>query len=225
MQTAFRAMVFAAVAMCGSRVWAQPATTVQLPTFRVFTVLTSVSVPDSGGATLGGIKTARDFSSRRGFGPLKNRDLATERAGGGVSVHATIIDHKALDDALLAEAAAKRGTTGFDPTAMKAELLSRHIGRAESPPPLVFAPSPPVTHVPVDSVAAIKARNAAAAEARSSEAADYFAKARQAEVDAKPGVAKVYYQMVLRRDSDELKRLAQGRLQALDQKSARVANR
>ena len=222
MRTTLIFIMFAGLALCGATAWAQPATTVQLPTFRFFTVLTSVSVPDSGGATLGGLKSARDSSSTRGFGPLRNRALASERAGGGMSVHATIIDHKALDDALLAEAAAVRGTTGLDPTVAKAELLSRHIDRAESPPPLVFESS---AHVPLESVAAIKQRNAAAAEARSSEAAEYFAKAQQAEADAKPGVAKIYYQMVLRRDSGELKQLAQGRLQALDQKTARVANR
>jgi hypothetical protein len=46
----------------------QAPTTVQLPTFRFFTVQTSVSVPDGGGAYLGGMKTARDSSLTRGFG-------------------------------------------------------------------------------------------------------------------------------------------------------------
>src|SRR5207248_730066 len=68
---------------------------------------------------------------------------------------------------------------------------------------------------PTESVAAIREKNAAAAQERTSEAADYFAKARQAEADGKPGIAQIYYQMVIRRDHAQLKQLAQGRLVAL----------
>src|SRR5262245_56452667 len=87
----------------------QVPTTVQLPTFSVFTVQTTVSVPDSGGAFLGGLSRARDGSTTRGFGPLKNRGLASSRGASGMSIHARIIDNHELDEAVLAEAAAKRG--------------------------------------------------------------------------------------------------------------------
>jgi hypothetical protein len=140
-----------------------------------------------------------------------------------MSVHATIIDLKEMDDALLAEAAAGRpGAPAFDPDAAKAELLSRHVGttyastsaRATSPPA-------PLT----ESVAAIRAQNAAAAESRAAEAAQYFAKAELAEAEGKPAVAKYYYQMVARRDQGALQQQALERIAAIDGKSTAATNR
>jgi hypothetical protein len=200
-----------------------PATTVQLPSFSFFSVNTTVSVPDRGGMYLGGVNRARDGSWTRGFGPLANRAIGGDRMAGGASVHATIIDHEELDRATLAAAAAKRGPV--DPAAAKAEALARHVGRedkregeAPADPSAVRSPLP-------DSVAAIKARNAAAAEERSGEAAKFFAQAEQAESDGKPAIAKVYYQMVARRDAGALKQRAEERLAALKDKPAKVANR
>ena len=40
---------------------------VQLPTFRYFTVDTTVSVPDRGGAVLGGVSRASSGTTSRGF--------------------------------------------------------------------------------------------------------------------------------------------------------------
>jgi hypothetical protein len=204
-----------------------PATTVQLPSFSFFSVNTTVSVPDSGGAFLGGVKRARDGSWTRGFGPLANRAIGGDRMAGGASVHATIIDHEELDRATLAKAAAKREAADAD--AVKAEVLARHVGRVEEPIAATSgraesgsagaSPSLP------DSVAAIKARNAAAAEERSLEAAQYFAQARQAESAGKPAIAKIYYAMVARRDGP-LKQQAEERLAALKAKPpAKPANR
>jgi hypothetical protein len=64
-------------------------------------------------------------------------------------------------------------------------------------------------------VAAIRERNAAAADERAGETAGYFAAAQKAEADGKLAVAKVYYQMVARRDSGQLKHRAEARLAAL----------
>jgi hypothetical protein len=194
---------------------------VQLPTFRFFTVQTSVSVPDGGGTYLGGMKSARDSSLTRGFGPLRNRGIGSDRGAAGMSVHATIIDLKEMDDAILAEAAAgKPGAAAFDPEAARAELLSRHVGKtyasvAKSPA------SAPLT----GSVAAIRAQNAAAAEARVAEAAQYFAKAQTAETEGKPAVAKYYYQLVARRDRGPLQEQALARIVAIDEKTKAAANR
>src|SRR5205809_4718533 len=79
-----------------------PATTVQLPSYSLFTVQTSVSVPDRGGAYLGGVNSGASNSSRLGIGPLSNRGMSSSRAASGVSVSATIIDHEEIDRALLA---------------------------------------------------------------------------------------------------------------------------
>ena len=140
-----------------------------------------------------------------------------------MSVHATIIDLKEMDDAILAEAAAGRpGAAAFDPDAARAELLSRHVGKtfASTTARATSAPAPLT-----ESVAAIRAQNAAAAAARATEAAQYFAKAKLAETEGKPAVAKYYYQMVARRDQGQLQQQALERIAAIDGKSKTVTNR
>jgi hypothetical protein len=185
-------------------------TTVQLPTFSFFTVQTTVSVPDGGGAYLGGINRGADGSTTRGFGPLRNRGLGSTRSASGMSVHATIIDHHEIDEALLAEAAAKRGTNIADATTLKAATISRNVGRTE----------------PADSVARLREQNAAAAAEKAKEAAEFLAKGEQAEAEGKPGVATIYYQMVIRRDGGSLRQQAQVRLAVLhNSRSSAVAKR
>jgi hypothetical protein len=184
-------------------------TTVQLPTFSFFTVQTTVSVPDRGGAYLGGIGRGADSSTTRGIGPLANRGLASSRGASGMSVHATIIDHHEIDQAILAQAAAERGAAA-NPAVAKAAAISRTVGKSDS----------------LDSVAAIREQQSAAAAKQASEATEYFAKAQKAEADGKPGVATIFYQMVIRRDATQLKQQAQARLAALqNSKAASVAAR
>jgi hypothetical protein len=228
-----RILCLAALGGCFAtgNVWAQQQpvvpTTVQLPSFAFFSVNTTVSVPDSGGASLGGMNHARDASATRGFGPLRNRGLGGDRLASGVSVHATIIDHDELDRAVRGEAA-MRGPV--DPDIAKAEDLSRHVGRE---PPIAATSGragatagSPGSALLEGSVAAIRAQNAAAAETRFSEAANYFAQAEQAEADGKPAVARIYYQMVARRDEGQLKQAAAARLAALaPKKVSTVAKR
>lgn len=181
----------------------QAPTTVQLPTFSVFTVQTTVTVPDSGAGFLGGIGRARDGSTTRGFGPLKNRGLASSRGASGMSVHARIIDHHEMDEAVLAEAAAKRGSS----------VAAGIAGRAAN-------------GTPIESVAAIREQHASSASLKAREALEYFAKAQQAEAKGNAGLAKIYYQMVIRRDTSSLKEQAQTRLAALTGgKAAAVATR
>ncbi len=86
---------------------APAATTVQLPTFSFFTISTTVSVPDSGGAYLGGVGGGRSGSRSNGPG-LGNRAGGSGIDAGGVYVTAQIHDLGAMDRALLAEAAADR---------------------------------------------------------------------------------------------------------------------
>jgi hypothetical protein len=208
----------------GGAAWAQQQppltpTTVQLPTFSFFTVQTTVSVPDSGGAHLGGINRARDGRVTRGFGPLQNRAIGGDRLASGASVHARIIDFEEIDRMLLAAAARRAGTT-IDPAHAKAEALTKHIaapvggaggvavGGAADHSPTPGAPLP-------GSVAALRAEAAATAQQVEKEIAGYFAKAQEAEAEGKPGVARIFYQMVVRRDAGALKQQAQARLAAL----------
>ena len=204
MRTTISLATLLATGALASTAFGQAPTTVQLPTFRFFTVQTTVSVPDSGGAYLGGINRARDASRTRGLGKgplLSNRGISSERTGGGMSVHATIHDLASMDEALLAEAAGKR------------------VVASESP--VIVAP---ITRG-VESVAAIRAENDRAARSAAAEIAGIFAKAQRAEAENKPVVAKIYYQMVARRDAGELKQQALERLDVLSGKTAQIAER
>jgi len=185
---------------------------VQLPTFSVFTVQTTVSVPDSGGALLGGIGRGASGSTWRGLGPLKNRAQGANRMAGNASVSATIIDHDEIDRALLA-AAARRGEA-VDSAATKASALSKSVARVDRSPSAANRTGSGAAALP-DSVAAIREQNRMAAEERNQELADYFAKARKAEAEGKIAVAKVFYQMVARSASGEMQQQAATRLSAL----------
>lgn len=101
------------------------ATTVQLPTFSFFTISTTVSVPDSGGAYLGGVGGGRSGSRSNGPG-LGNRAGGSGIDAGGVYVTAQIHDLGAMDRALLAEAAAERESKVRNAAALAwAERLER----------------------------------------------------------------------------------------------------
>jgi hypothetical protein len=206
-------------------VFAQAPTTVQLPVIQVFSVDTTVSVPDGGGAFLGGINRAADSSVTRGLplakGPLtRNRGLSSTRSASNMSVHATIIDHHELDQAVLAQAAALRSARAVDPREVaiqqKADYITRNLARAEKP--VVVQPEPTGP-----SVEEIRRQNEIAAANRAAEAQAYFAKAETAEAGGKPGVAKIYYQMVSRRAQGALKELADARIAALSSSGKSLA--
>jgi hypothetical protein len=188
----------------------QAPTTVQLPTFRFFTVNTTVSVPDRGAAYLGGLSGARDTSSTRGLGPLRSRSTSSGRSASMMSVYATIIDHAELDRAVLAEAASRRGATAPDASAVEADYLSANIRRAaatSAPDAMAEANTPPL-----GSVAEIRRQAALRAEQRDAETAAWLAKAESLEAEGKPNVAKIYYQMIARRATGDLKATAEARI-------------
>ena len=183
-------------------------TTVQLPTFSFFTVQTTVSVPDSGGAFLGGMSRAYNSSTTRGLpfwaktpwlSPLgDSRGIASGVAAGGVSVHATIIDREELDKAVLSAAAARHVPPSE--TDLKAERLTRDTSGDDAGP---------------TSVAAIRAQQNAEATQRAERAAALFAKAQDMEAANKPGQAKIYYRMAARHADADLQQQIAARLSAL----------
>src|SRR5208337_775570 len=86
--------------------WAQPAVSVQLPTFSFATVGTTVMVPDQGSAFLGGID--RSSAGRNEFGVpgitlpgFQNRSIGQTQSATSFRVTATIHDFDAMDQALL----------------------------------------------------------------------------------------------------------------------------
>ncbi|GAB5402923.1 MAG: hypothetical protein Aurels2KO_11540 [Aureliella sp.] len=70
---------------------------VQLPTTRTTSYIGSVSVPDGGTASLGGVRYGRSNVQRSPLG----YSYAHRSSAGSMSVSAQIIDLKALDDAIL----------------------------------------------------------------------------------------------------------------------------
>jgi hypothetical protein len=187
---------------------AQPPTTVQLPTFSFFTVNTSVSVPDSGGTYLGGLLRGRDSSTTRGLAPfpgLANRGIASERSAGGMSVRAWIHDFRKLDDALLAEAAAKRREA--DPAALKGAALADSLDTTPG--------GNPAADAPLLSVADIRRQNEQEDAAQREEAMAYFTKAEEYRTAGKLGLAKLNYQRAAARDAGKVKEAALKRIAQL----------
>jgi hypothetical protein len=164
---------------------------VQLPTFQFFSVQTTVSVPDRGGAYLGGVSRAASGRVSRGVPLLgkvpgvgrlgRNDAIGSVTATSGVGISATIIDHEELDKATLAEAARLRGRSGIasEDAALRGPVLSETK--------------------PVESVAEIRRRHAEQDAGQRQEALALLEKGRRAEAAGKTGVAKVYYEMAARR--------------------------
>lgn len=181
---------------------------VQLPTFRFFTVQTSVLVPDRGGAYLGGVSRSRYGSVSRGvpgLGTLPgagrlfgNRGIASSQSVSGVGVTATIIDHAEWDRAVLAEAerrAAGRTVAGVDPeVARRADFLARHVATHERVSE-VETPQPRAAGLSLED---IRLRNEQARRQREVQARQYWQRGRQAEESGKYGAARIYYQMAAR---------------------------
>lgn len=181
------------------------ATTVQLPTFNTFSVMTTVSVPDRGGAYLGGIGRAYSGRNENGVpiigklpfvGPITGgRAIGSSTTSSGVSVHATIIDHEELDRAVLAEAASRRGTGSHG---VESPRVSPRQSAASD-----------VAHQPFESVAAIKARQAAEDTLKEEQATAYFQKAESAEMAGKLASARSYYLLAARHSQGERQQKAQ----------------
>ncbi len=122
------------------------AQTVQLPTYRVFSTNTTVSVPDGGAAFLGGNTVSRYGSNRVGVpllgrvpgaGPVfQNRAIGVDRTANSSWVTARIIDLQEMDNAVLAAAHRRRAhSTREDDLAeveAKAEFLTRNIGHTST---------------------------------------------------------------------------------------------
>ena len=189
---------------------AQPALAqvVQLPTFSVFSIQTSVMAPDRGAAYLGG---ARAYSTgRTAFSPaavLGNSSFGQAAVAAGLAASATILDQDAMDRAVLAAAGGQNASPAISP-----------------PRPYVADFATPANHAARGfSLADAERMRDADVSARQNEAIDYVARARRAEADGKTSVAITYYQMAGRRASGELLAAISQRLAVL--KAAVVARR
>lgn len=186
---------------------------VQLPSYHQFSVQTSVLVPDSGGASLGGVsRHATGWTGRGvpglgkvpGLGRLfSNRAAGSSASTSGSSVHVTIIDLQELDEAVLAEAERRRsGATSSREGETSRRLRDASTDGASSDGPLL-------------SVAELRSRHAAQGTARQNEAIALFDKGEAAERAGHLGAAKTYFLMAARRADPALKKTIEARLAAL----------
>ncbi len=229
----FQSRMFAAV--CGCALGLVPlsvaAQTLQLPTFNYTTVNTTVSVPDGGTMSLGGVSRASSGSSSRGL-PLvgkvpygnrlfNNQGIGQSRGASNFSVTATIIDHAELDEMVLGEAA-RRTARGDSPLRLGAAPSAEHCRGLELAGHIAAQPEwlpagevEPAREPAVESLAEVQQRNEAARATRAREALNYYEKATALEAEGKSGAAKVYYQMAARRAEGDLQQQIALRLEAL----------
>jgi hypothetical protein len=205
------------------------AQTLQLPTFNLAGVGTTVMVPDGGAAFLGGINSASDGRSEFGvpglpFPGFQSRAIGLQRGASSFWVTATIHDFEAMDEALLStpspDGVAKTypSTSGGLQEAVASRDVQRNAARLAGNWDL--KPDPPT---PVRDVAVEQANRVTRQAARVEEADGYFARGQQAEADGKPNVAKIYYQMAARRAAGDLKLQVQARLDVVSGRNNALA--
>jgi hypothetical protein len=207
-----------AVALAAGPLWAQaarPATAVQLPTFSFFTASTTVSVPDGGSASLGGVDRSQQGRSEFGvpmlpFRPFRNTSIGGSNSASSQRVFVTIHDFEAMDEALLGQSAESFAQT-HRPGGMAGDALGGQSRAALAGNWLPRSGQQP----PAEDAAQAEARRVAHENIRSDEAERFFAQARQAEADGKLNVARIYYQMAARRATGELKEQALARIEKI----------
>ncbi|MCE9547460.1 MAG: type II and III secretion system protein [Planctomycetia bacterium] len=190
---------------------------VQLPEFHFTTAATTVLVPDQGEVLLGGINRASDGSNAFGVPilgkipvagrPFGNVGIGQSRSATTLSVKAQIHDFEAMDQALLSEAAARRGGAPIDNVTGRTQYPRRADGAAG-----VSVADAERRH---------EAELSAAAATKRLEVAAMLEKAQAAEADGRAGVARIYYRIVARDARDPAtKALVQERLLALSGRSS-----
>jgi hypothetical protein len=162
---------------------------VQLPTFRVFSMSTTVSVPDRGSAYLGGISGSSWRRRERGVPGLGhvpfagrafgNRAIAGQTRSSGVSVSAYIHDFEAMEEDLLRQA---------DPVVRRATAA---------------APSPDI--VGRSSIAELRRKAAIEDRAVQVAAEQDFERGRELLSQGRNNVAKVYFQRAAKGGNAELR--------------------
>jgi hypothetical protein len=188
-------------------------------------------VPDRGSAFMGGVDRASDGRSEFGVPGIalpgfQNRGIGQSRSSTSFHATATIHDFDAMDQALLNSPSSDgvtRTTPSFrglpdTPAAIAGRTFQRNSANLAGN--WRIEPDPPA---PVSDAAAEQASRAARQSTRVAEADGFFARGQQAEADGKPNVAKIYYQMAVRRATGEAKQLAQARLDAVSGRTTALA--
>ncbi len=209
------------------------AQTLQLPTFTFFSVSTTVSVPDGGGAFLGGIDRAATGRNEFGvpglpFPGFQSRSIGQDMGASNVWAKVTIHDLDAMDQAILNSpspndfsSVSSRGWNNMAsfPVAPRAIPSLSPNGVSLAGNWRTEASAAPAG----GKVAAEEKDRDAQRATRSTEAESYYARGQKAEADGKPNVAKIYYQMASRRATGDFKRQIEARLDSINGRTSAVA--
>ena len=213
---------------------AQQNQTIQLPTWNVNTINTTVTVPDGGTGLLGGVSYAREGSVSRGVPLLnkipylnrlfRNQGIGREVGASNYTIIPRIINleeeefrQTGVSPETLSYFESRSpivgGALGLDPAvARKAQFIANNIARHEVDDGddgddgggAVFA------------VAEVRRQNDLARARRATETADLFAQGQRAEAEGKANVAKIYYQMASRHADGQLREQIATRLAILN---------
>lgn len=227
-------LVAAAIMLAAVEAIGQQNVTVQLPTFNMTTVRTTVTAPDGGSALLGGIGRASEGSVSRGVPLLgkvpgagrlfHNRGIGRDVGLSQMTVSPRIIsleEEELRQTGVSAETLSQRHAVppaprswpqpdGVDAAvARQADFLARHVARHPTELPQRAAPAAP------PAVEDVRRQNELARLQRTAEAEDCFAKGQRAEAEGKAAVAKIWYEMAARRAEGELQQEVAARLAGL----------
>ena len=208
-----------AMILAGSAVAQRQGSAVQLPTFSMFGLGTTVSVPDRGSVYLGGINRAA--TGRNEFGvpllplrPFKNSAIGMQRGASQMHVTATIHDFEAMDEYLLGQPTTFRSLSSQQQPRSAVAALGRTLQPRVPGAGSSWTPARPSDDQPTMSVAEARARRVRKQEVRDEEAEEFFARGQKAESEGKANVARIYYQMAARRATGELQQQVLAKLDA-----------
>jgi hypothetical protein len=184
---------------------------VQLPTFNSFGISTTVSVPDSGGAYLGGNSSSSMSRLERGlpgFGrmPFAGRQFGDRAIAGrsmtsGVSVSATIHDFEAMDEAVLEQG--RTMTAQPMPLSRSPVLDNRSRGSANVARPALGRTA--LDQAGRASVADLRRQQSTAQSTVASEARQDYERGLALLAEGKTGTARIYFQRAVKRADPQLR--------------------
>jgi hypothetical protein len=217
---------------CGALTCSASAQVIQIPTFRSFTVDTTVWVPDSGGSYLGGTSSAMSGFDTRGVpllgkAPLvdrlfKNRAIGSSLNSAGASAHVAVHSMSDLDRAILEEAAARRA---FGPP--QGQLITRRDagqrrgvdGYSGDHRSGSGGRSSNDQFVDGLSIAEIRRQQEREAESSNAEAQRLIEQGRAAAESGKPGVARILYQQAAKKGTGTVQEQARQQIAELARES------
>ena len=203
-------MAFFAVASANAQV-------VQLPTFRFFSLSTTVSVPDRGSAYLGGVSRSAMSRSEQGV-PIAghvpfagrafgNRAIAGRTEMGGASVSAYIHDFESMDEEVLGQTAvaSRRPASATKIRAGNPNV----VARSAAPLPRSLPTGQSLDVAGRTSVAELRRQQQLHEQVSQAESHDAsrqnFERARELAASGKAGLARVYLQQAAKQADPQLR--------------------